>query len=129
MATSDNVLRAGLTPKTRDVPNLVASLTYTAADPSHHLVYATTSSKSSNTLIYDPPIPEFVVNRTSVGAGEKDVLESVEGPSIAIVTSGNGTVADVETGEGSVVFVGADEEVTVKAGDGGLEVFRALVEA
>ncbi|TFK93123.1 RmlC-like cupin, partial [Polyporus arcularius HHB13444] len=28
MATSDNVIRAGLTPKLRDVPNLVAGLTY-----------------------------------------------------------------------------------------------------
>ncbi|KAJ3547092.1 hypothetical protein NM688_g5439 [Phlebia brevispora] len=33
MATSDNVIRAGLTPKLRDVPNLVAGLTYTAAEP------------------------------------------------------------------------------------------------
>ena len=38
MANSDNVIRAGLTPKLRDVPNLVSTLTYTPAPPSEHVV-------------------------------------------------------------------------------------------
>jgi len=38
MANSDNVVRAGLTPKPRDVPNLITTLTYSAAPPSKHVV-------------------------------------------------------------------------------------------
>ena len=38
MANSDNVLRAGLTPKLRDVPNLIHCLNYGAAPPSKHVV-------------------------------------------------------------------------------------------
>ncbi|KAF8798466.1 RmlC-like cupin [Phlegmacium glaucopus] len=37
MANSDNVMRAGLTPKLRDIPNLISNLTYTAS-PSKHVV-------------------------------------------------------------------------------------------
>ncbi|KAF8798497.1 RmlC-like cupin [Phlegmacium glaucopus] len=38
MANSDNVIRAGLTPKLRDIPNLISNLTYTASPPSKHVV-------------------------------------------------------------------------------------------
>ncbi len=38
MASSDNVIRAGLTPKLRDVPNLLENLTYVAAEASKHFV-------------------------------------------------------------------------------------------
>jgi mannose-6-phosphate isomerase len=74
MATSDNVLRAGLTPKPRDVPNLVGSLTYLSSPGSKHATVRTPfSSSSQKTQLYNPPIPEFSVLRTSLQVGESEI--------------------------------------------------------
>ncbi|KAF8508669.1 mannos-6-phosphate isomerase [Hysterangium stoloniferum] len=131
MATSDNVLRAGLTPKTRDVPNLVSSLTYAAADSSMHLVKPQHGLFSgSHTKLYDPPIPEFSVAMTKLSKGEKEDHPGVNGPSLAIVTAGNGSVhwhgGEMDLKEGGMLFVSADVGVTFV---GDMEIFRAFVEA
>ncbi|KAI0635078.1 mannos-6-phosphate isomerase [Trametes polyzona] len=138
MATSDNVIRAGLTPKLRDVPNLVAGLTYTAAPASKHVVQPAPFAPHST--LYDPPIPEFSVVRTElIGAGARETHRAVDGPSIAIVTEGRGAVAWAATGtgtgggrlevsEGEVFFVGAGQEVEVVAEGEKLAIHRAFVE-
>ncbi|OBZ77683.1 Mannose-6-phosphate isomerase [Grifola frondosa] len=59
MATSDNVIRAGLTPKLRDIPNLISGLTYTAAHWSKHLVKPIQFASASHTTLYDPRSPNF----------------------------------------------------------------------
>ena len=138
MATSDNVIRAGLTPKLRDVPNLVDGLTYTAADPSKHLVQPTPFSKlsklSPHTTLYDPPIPEFSVLRVILSSSEPETHAPLNGPSIAIVTEGEGVVSwqtaeSVGVSEGDVFFVGADTELKLEAKDQSFVVYRAFVEA
>ncbi|KAF8631319.1 hypothetical protein AX15_002461 [Amanita polypyramis BW_CC] len=48
MANSDNVVRAGLTPKLRDIPNLVACLTYEPAPSSRHVVEPALFTESSS---------------------------------------------------------------------------------
>ncbi|KAJ7173585.1 mannose-6-phosphate isomerase [Mycena filopes] len=135
MANSDNVIRAGLTPKLRDIPNLVAGLTYEAAPPSKHVVTPTrfrnTSAKST---LYDPPIPEFAVVQIVVGAGAMEMHPAVEGPSIAIVTEGAGTVnwtggtEALKVSRGEVFFIGADTETSFSS-TSGLTIYRAFVEA
>ncbi|KAI0777609.1 mannose-6-phosphate isomerase [Trametes elegans] len=138
MATSDNVIRAGLTPKLRDVPNLVAGLTYNAAPPSTHLVAPRAFDAAAHSTLYDPPIPEFAVVRTALAPGAREAHPPVDGPSIAIVTAGRGAVEwseggegkRFEVGEGEVFFVGAGQGVEVVAEDGDrLEIHRAFVEA
>ena len=139
MATSDNVIRAGLTPKLRDVPNLVSGLTYVAADPKKHLVepapFAKATRPSPHTTLYDPPIPEFSVLRVALEAGEMETHAPIDGPSIAIVTEGKGTVrwegeGPLEVSEGEVFFVGAGTELAVEgAGEKTLVLYRAFVEA
>ncbi|KAH9846395.1 mannos-6-phosphate isomerase [Lenzites betulinus] len=139
MATSDNVIRAGLTPKLRDVPNLVAGLTYNSSPASKHLVQpATFAPGAAHSTLYDPPIPEFAVVRTELAAGAREAHRAVDGPSIAIVTEGRGAVAwgcgggeRLEVSEGEVFFVGAGQEVElVGEGERGrLVVHRAFVEA
>ena len=135
MATSDNVIRAGLTPKLRDVPNLVAGLTYEAAPASKHVVEPRSFDSATHSTLYDPPIPEFSVVRAVVPKGEGETHPPVDGPSIAIVTEGSGTVAwgggeQMAVGEGNVFFVGAGQEVRLGAGgQGPLVVHRAFVEA
>ena len=137
MATSDNVIRAGLTPKLRDVPNLLAGLTYNAAEPSRHLVKPATSpvSASSHTSLYDPPIPEFSVLRVTLGASEQETHAPIGGPSVVVVTGGSGNATwageKLAVGEGEVFFVGANTEVKFVAGAEaeGLVLHRAFVTA
>jgi mannose-6-phosphate isomerase len=135
MATSDNVLRAGLTPKARDVANLVSSLTYSSSDPSKHLVQPTHASTSpSHTLIYDPPIPEFTVSKTTLDRSEREIFRKIAGPSVVIITHGTGRFEAQELEElkvqtGNVLFVGAGIETSVISGEEGIEMFRAFVEA
>jgi len=133
MATSDNVLRAGLTPKVRDVPNLVGSLTYRSSPGSKHHVVP--ESFAPNTQLYDPPIPEFSVLRMTLGEGETEEHQPLGGPSLGIVTRGTGSIKwegdEMVIREGTVFFVGAGAGVVFRTGEGGegIEVYRAYVEA
>ncbi|OCF54616.1 mannose-6-phosphate isomerase [Kwoniella mangroviensis CBS 10435] len=133
MATSDNVVRAGLTPKLRDVPTLVEMLTYESGPGDQQLLQPTTfGSQDQATKLYDPPIEEFSVLRVELPSGGKTSHRKIEGPSIAVVTQGSGSIVKgddkVEFERGNVIFIGANEEVTWEASKD-LEVFRAYVEA
>jgi len=137
MATSDNVIRAGLTPKLRDVPNLVAGLTYIASDHRKHLVtpasFTIASQTSTRTTLYDPPIPEFAVLRVVLLAGETETHGPIDGPSISIVTEGSGILKwndeFLTMSEGEVLFVGANTPLHFEeTGGGSLVVYRAFVE-
>lgn len=133
MATSDNVVRAGLTPKLRDVDTLVEMLTYEAGPASQQLLRPTPFSEEGSDQLYDPPIDEFSVVKISLEKEGKTKHRSVEGPSICVITKGEGSVTweGEEDGEevkkGDVVFVGAGRPVEWSAGEE-LEVFRAFVE-
>ncbi|KAL1740042.1 RmlC-like cupin domain-containing protein, partial [Schizophyllum fasciatum] len=109
MANSDNVIRAGLTPKLRDIPNLVDGLTYVPGPGTKHAVRPSAFSPPSR--LYDPPIPEFSVVMTALEAGQSDTHRVVEGPSIAIVTEGAATVSwgsdELPVSVGDVFFVGS----------------------
>lgn len=132
MATSDNVIRAGLTPKLRDIPNLVTGLTYGAGDARRHLVKPSPFGASDYTTLYDPPIPEFSVLRVALPTNAKETHRPIDGPSIAIVTEGNGVVEwdgeRLDVSQGDVLFVGADTELQIVAGQSSLSLYRAFVE-
>jgi mannose-6-phosphate isomerase len=133
MAASDNVVRAGLTPKFKDVPTLVDMLTYNYA-PIEEQKMAPTDypycklnqagySSGSSVLLYDPPIDEFAVIRTTLkGDAAKATFEPIEGPSVIICTGGKGKIAvgskveDVK--EGYVFFVGATAELVLESEGG-----------
>ncbi|KIK55490.1 hypothetical protein GYMLUDRAFT_248543 [Collybiopsis luxurians FD-317 M1] len=139
MANSDNVIRAGLTPKLRDIPNLVAGLTYVPAEATRHRVQPTsfppssTTSSSASTL-YDPPIPEFSVVQVKLDNQAKESHPPVKGPSLTVVIEGKGVVSWVQGGQetlhigkGDVFFVGADTAIELEGE--GLVLYRAFVEA
>ena len=134
MANSDNVIRAGLTPKLRDIPNLVSGLTYNASLPTKHVVNSKRFSDGVS-ILYDPPIPEFsVVQVVLDDRGEKETHRPIKGPSLTIVTKGAGVVSwageRLEVRKGDVFFVGADTGVGLECGqDGKLTMYRAFVEA
>lgn len=130
MASSDNVVRAGFTPKFKDVDTLVNMLTYNYApidEQKMHPVdypYATLNragySSGSTVTLYDPPIDEFSVVQTTLGGnGSKATFDPLDGPSIIICTAGKGkisvgpTVQEVK--EGYVFFVGATAECVLES--------------
>ena len=139
MANSDNVIRAGLTPKLRDIPNLVNTLTYAAAPASHHVVKPLPFSGSSVSILYDPPIPEFSLVNTTLKSGQTEVHRAIDGPSIAIIASGKGKIqwsdGSLDVVRGEAVFVGANIAINLLADsfaageeDETLEIYRAFVE-
>ncbi len=130
MASSDNVVRAGFTPKFKDVSTLTNMLTYSYAPISEQKMepipypYCTMNaaaySSGSNALLYDPPIDEFSVVRACLRKqGAKATFEPIAGPSILICTSGEGTISvgpKVEAmAEGYVFFVGATAECVLES--------------
>ncbi|KAK3934757.1 mannose-6-phosphate isomerase [Diplogelasinospora grovesii] len=133
MASSDNVVRAGLTPKFKDVDTLVSMLTYNYAPIDEQKMhpgeypYVTLNraaySSGSAVALYDPPIDEFSVVRTLLrGAGSKATFDPLDGPSIIICTSGKGKISVGPTvqefKEGYVFFVGATAECVLESEGG-----------
>lgn len=104
MAASDNVVRAGLTPKARDVDVLVDMLTYRSARANKQLLrpshwegdlYECGSDEERITpsRLYKPPIKEFaVVVSTMEGDLKRSHQRSIDGPSILLVIEGSGTL-------------------------------------
>lgn len=133
MASSDNVIRAGLTPKFKDVDTLVTNLTYNYApideqkmEPTDY-PYVTLNragySSGSSTTLYDPPIDEFSVVRAILrGNGAKATFDPLDGPSIIICTAGKGKISVgptvKEMKEGYVYFVGATAECVLESEGG-----------
>ncbi|KAG8924900.1 Mannose-6-phosphate isomerase [Tulasnella sp. 418] len=134
MATSDNVVRAGLTPKLRDVPTLVSMLTYHWGSADSQIMPPRPFKSCSRTTLYDPPIDEFSVLVTDLQAsGDEEIHEPVDGPSVLIVTKGVGRMESEADGtfeltEGVVFFIGAGAAIKLVAGEGGLVIYRAYVE-
>lgn len=133
MAASDNVVRAGFTPKFKDVPTLVDMLTYDYApiddqkmEPTEY-PYATLNragySSGSQVMLYDPPIEEFSVVRSALkGDAAKVTFEPLDGPSVVICTSGKGIISVGPTvkkmSEGHVYFVGSTAELVLQSEGG-----------
>lgn len=130
MASSDNVVRAGFTPKFKDVDTLVNMLTYNYAPIDEQKLhpteypYATLNraaySSGSSIELYDPPIDEFSVVRTVLrGNAAKATFEPLDGPSIIICTAGKGRISVGPTvheiREGYVFFVGATAECVLES--------------
>ncbi|KAF1972565.1 mannose-6-phosphate isomeras-like protein [Bimuria novae-zelandiae CBS 107.79] len=146
MASSDNVVRAGFTPKFKDVNTLTSMLTYSYApiseqkmetrDYQYAKFNASAYSSNSSATLYNPPIPEFAVVRAAINkTGGKITFDPIEGPSIILCTKGKGKISvgpKTETvKEGYVFFVGSTAEVVVEsetdAEDGeGLVFFKAF---
>jgi len=101
MACSDNVVRAGLTPKFKDVDNLVNLLTYTMGGPS---IDAGAPCGDPRIVRYTPPVPEFEVYLASCGPGEELTLPSLEVPAIFIVIEGAGTTLEAGSRNGAEMY-------------------------
>lgn len=144
MASSDNVVRAGFTPKFKDVDTLTKMLTYSYApieeqklqptDYPYTILNAPAYSSASSSMLYNPPIEEFSVVKTDLNrTGGKATFDGIAGPSIIICTRGRGTITvgykTEEVREGYVFFVGADAECIIQntgSGEGEEDVFTTF---
>ncbi|KAF2963177.1 hypothetical protein GQX73_g10395 [Xylaria multiplex] len=133
MAASDNVVRAGFTPKFKDVQNLVDMLTYnyapieeqkmTPTEYPYAVLNRAAYSTGSEAILYNPPIDEFSVIRSVLkGDGSKVTFDPIDGPSIVICTGGKGKISvgskTEEIKEGYVFFVGATAELVMESEGG-----------
>ena len=135
MARSNNVLNTGFCPRAdRDsIDTFVGTLTFSPHDKDEASLKpkAFPRSKKGKTKVYSPPMAEFDMLATEVGAGETEVIEKIEGPSIMIMTKGKGKLKaggdSYELSEGYIFFVGAGVETEYIA-DQDLQLFRAFAE-
>ncbi|KAF3907698.1 hypothetical protein AA313_de0207591 [Arthrobotrys entomopaga] len=137
MASSDNVVRAGFTPKFKDVRTLITMLTYRSAPVSAQIMKPTPypfkvflPETNAECLLYDPPIEEFAVTRTILKKGGIE-FDGIFGPSIIIFTRGAGFIKGggggkkvIEIYPGTVVFVGAGLFLQIEGED--VECYRAF---
>ncbi|KAJ4707088.1 Mannose-6-phosphate isomerase [Melia azedarach] len=126
MATSDNVVRAGLTPKHRDVQTLCSMLTYKQGFPEILKGFPL----SPYITRYLPPFDEFEVDCCILPKGASSVFPAVSGPSVFLVTVGEGTM---HTGshkdavaKGDVLFAPANTEISITT-TSELQLYRAGV--
>ncbi|KAI1319795.1 Mannose-6-phosphate isomerase [Mortierella claussenii] len=140
MAASDNVVRAGLTPKFKDVEVLTQMLTYQSKSSTDQLLSGVLCTPTGHSLMYDPPIEEFSVILTTLDHDkEKERLRGAEGPSVVIVTKGKGLIRSEKVHEtdpevveatveaGNVFFVGANTPFSIEAlSDEGVTIYTAF---
>jgi mannose-6-phosphate isomerase len=84
MANSDNVVRAGLTPKFKDVETLVDILTYEMRPPP-----IIEPDADAVEVTYKTPAPEFWVSRLRMQPGQERVESNGGGPAVLLVTKGD----------------------------------------
>lgn len=130
MATSDNVVRAGLTPKYRDVGTLCSMLTYKQGFPE----ILRGIPLKPHISRYTTPFDEFEVDDCMLLPGEFVVYSAIPGPSLFIVLAGQGKLQtglkseDTVIKEGHVFFVSADVEIKISADAAGkMRLYRAGV--
>jgi mannose-6-phosphate isomerase len=113
MAASDNVIRAGLTPKFKDVATLVECLTY-RTDSLRAAAFRNDPAALVQSYVPPPAIPEFRLDRVRVPAGAAPVSLPLHSAAIFLVVAGAGTA----TRGGATASGGtADESQPVRRGD------------
>ena len=122
MASSDNVLRGGLTPKHVDIGELLRVIDFDAEAPA----VLSASKVGPFEWAYDTPAAEFRLSRLELTAGASVTIRTT-GPEILLVTRGSVTGTSAEAtallGAGDSAFVPAVASSYELSGDG--EVFRA----
>ena len=123
MSNSDNVLRAGLTPKHLDIPELLAHTRFEYIQP--NVMKGEVNGKLVN---YICPVPDFQVDAINLKAGDSLSLHA-KGPEIWIMMKGQvdwSGFRTLKTRQGEAVYIVPDEYYTIQAHDDS-QLFRAIV--
>jgi mannose-6-phosphate isomerase len=136
MAQSEDVKKTGSCPAAEvdRVELFGRALTFRPHDVDSALLPRRKSDKGMNgkTDVYAPPISEFAVLCTCLGAGEQETHKAILGPSLMLVVKGCGSMnipgnQKIELKEGFVFFVGQGVALDF-CSDMGLAVYRAYAE-
>ncbi len=118
MASSDNVLRAGLTHKHIDVPEMLACVDYVAAPP----IRLAPEYFGGPVGVFYAPVDDFELSVAHVDAATGAYPLRGRGPRILVVVAGRASVACSGRTEwltpGHGVFLRADEGLPVVGGEG-----------
>ena len=113
MSNSDNVLRAGLTPKYVDIPELLSNTAFVPTIPA-----IMKGELGIPGQVYKCPVKDFILYADCIHAGEESEIP-FEAPGILLVLDGSAswsTVhASLETAGLDSLFISAGEELKVKA--------------
>lgn len=118
MGPSDNVVRAGLTPKLRDTPVLCSMLTYECGLPT--ILHG--EKVDEMTRLYQPPVPFNELNTfrlliTRIPADSSTKMQGLSTHGMLLVLEGSGTMSDgsseVALSGGFVVLVGQDQPADI----------------
>jgi mannose-6-phosphate isomerase len=125
LANSDNVVRAGLTPKHIDVPELVALTDPAVAVP---VIAPRLLSGAGSVLVYDSPAPEFRLYRAELGPS--GVTLPGTGARVVLCTAGTATLRDADgnmlkVGRGQSCFLSAVDAAIIAAGPASLFIAAA----
>jgi mannose-6-phosphate isomerase len=88
MANSDNVIRAGLTPKHIDIPELVRVL-----DPAVEVPVLTARQTAPGIEVFDTPVPEFRLSRLTLADGAALTVPGDGGPRVMLCLAGEASVS------------------------------------
>jgi mannose-6-phosphate isomerase len=99
MSVSDNVIRAGMTPKFIDIPSVKLALDFEPQEP-----YFIHPTNDNSTTSYMPPVPDFCIKTASAEA-QRSVTFEVNSVTIVLVESGKGKINDINVKAGSVVVL------------------------
>lgn len=108
LANSDNVVRAGLTPKHIDIPELLR-----LTDPGAGVPALAPRDLGDGIGVYDSPAPEFRLYHASLGGGE--VTLPGDGPRLVLVVDGSLTLRDQP---GAVLKLARGESSFLSPSDG-----------
>lgn len=125
MSCSDNVVRAGFTPKFKDVEVLCEMLIFESIKGEKMFQSIQVNDHVS---LYDPPIDEFSMLRGVGKFGSKFSLPAKNGPSILICIDGKGTALNnnLAIGKGSIIFVPINTEVPLLSQSDDFTVYSAF---
>ncbi|KAK8812494.1 hypothetical protein WA158_007727 [Blastocystis sp. Blastoise] len=123
MACSNNVVRAGLTPKFIDKETLINMCTYENGPVNINKG----ESIDKYTSLYSTPAPEFEIEYTHIPSDSTYILPIHTVPSICVVTSGNASIHS-ETGsmnikEGSILFHAASSTATITTTSNPIDIY------
>lgn len=123
MSNSDNVLRAGLTPKYIDVPEL---LKHTLFEFTHPQILA--GEQKGPATVFDCPVPDFIIDKIDLEGGGQ-WASTAAGPEIFIIISGEQEWEGegmLQSKKGDAVFTIPGEQYNIKALSGSV-LFKAAV--
>jgi mannose-6-phosphate isomerase len=113
MASSDNVLRGGLTPKHVDVAELLATLVYELGS-----VPVLGPRREREEEVWDAPVAEFRLSRLQLKRGA--VAPQRRGPEILLCVEGSAEVSGQRLVSGQALWVDAADPGYAVTGDGTL---------